>query len=68
MWPLSQGLQPSQAPQLQSLALEGAWAGHDAMLAIDKAVHLRALRLVDTRVIYIVQRANPDASSKKTSG
>lgn len=40
----------SQAPQLQSLALEGAWAGHDAMLAIDKAVHLRELRLVDTRV------------------
>lgn len=40
----------SQAPQLQSLALEGAWAGHDAMLAIDKATHLREIRLVDTRI------------------
>lgn len=40
----------SQAPQLQTLALEGAWAGHDAMLVIDKATHLREVRLVDTRV------------------
>lgn len=39
-----------QAPQLRSLAFVGAWAGHDAMLTIGKAVKLREIRLVDTRI------------------
>lgn len=39
-----------QAPQLREAALEGAWAGHDAMLAIGEAAKLRTIRLIDTRV------------------
>lgn len=39
-----------QAPQLQAVTLEGPWAGHEAMLAISKAEHLRAVELLDTRV------------------
>ena len=39
-----------QAPQLQRIALEGPWAGHEAMLALGKADKLREVRLVDTRV------------------
>jgi len=39
-----------QAPLLRTLALEGAWAGHDAMLVVPKASKLQAVRLLDTRV------------------
>lgn len=40
----------AQAPHLREAALEGAWAGHDAMLALGKADKLRVLRLIDTRI------------------
>jgi len=39
-----------QAPQLRTLALEGAWAGHDAMLSVPKATRLQTVRLIDTRI------------------
>lgn len=39
-----------QAPELREAVLEGAWAGHDAMLALGKADKLRDLRLIDTRI------------------
>ncbi len=37
-------------PTLRALTLEGAWAGHEAMLQVAKAEGLEEVRLLDTRV------------------
>lgn len=39
-----------QLPGLRALTLEGAWAGHEAMLQVPKAAALQEVRLLDTRI------------------